>query len=140
MKKRFMKLMVVTLVLMLALSSAVVSFGAEPAGIKVQYNGQNVTFEDAVPQIIDGRTMVPFRQILETMGAKVTYDQKTKTVFAVTDELEFQFVIGSKDIQIKKDGVTTVKKSDVAPFIDKATNRTYVAARFMAESMGNSVG
>lgn len=140
MKRKFSKLSVIALALILALSSVVVSFGAEPDGIKVQYNGEDIIFKDAVPQIIDNRTMVPFRQVLETMGAEVDYDKATKTVSAVTDDLEIQFTIGSKDIQVIKDGVTTIKQTDVAPSIDKATNRTFVAIRFVAESMGNFVG
>ena len=59
--------------------------------------------------------MVPFRQILETMGAEVSYDKATKTVSAVTDDLEIKFAVGSKDIHVTKDGVTTIKQTDVAP-------------------------
>jgi hypothetical protein len=139
-KKKFSKLTVIALVLVLVLSSAVVSFGAGPSGIQVQYNGEIINFEDAVPKLIDGRTMVPYRQIVETMGAEVGYDNNTSTVSAVTDELEIKFVIGSKDIHITKDGVTTIKQTDVAPFVDMATYRTYVPVRFLAETMGNYVG
>jgi len=140
MRRKFSKLSIFALVIILVLSSVVVCFGADPDGITVQYNGENVVFEDAKPKIIDNRTMVPFRQILETMGAEVSYDKAAKTVSAVTDDLEIKFAVGSKDIHVTKDGVTTIKQTDVAPLIDKTTNRTYVAARFIAESMGNFVG
>jgi hypothetical protein len=83
--------------------------------------------------------MVPFRQILETMGAEVSYDNATKTVMAKTDEMELNFAVGSTDIKVIKNGETTVKKTDVAPFIEKATGRTLVGARFMAEALGNTV-
>jgi hypothetical protein len=75
MRRKFSKLSIFALVIILVLSSVVVCFGADPDGITVQYNGENVVFEDAKPKIIDNRTMVPFRQILETMGAEVSYDQ-----------------------------------------------------------------
>lgn len=140
MKKKLVKFLVLTLILTLVLANATLVFAAETPGIRVQYNGQNIVFTDAVPKIVEGRTMVPFRQVLETMGAQVSYDQPTKTVMVKTEDLQFQFTIGSKDITITKDGVTTVKKTDVAPFIDKGTNRTLVGARFVAEAMGNSVG
>ena len=140
MKKKLVRLLAMTLVTALVLANAAVAFAAETPKIQVQYNGQNITFIDAVPQIVDGRTMVPFRQVLETMGAQVSYDQPTKTVMVKTEDLQFHFTIGSKDIHITKDGVTTVKKTDVAPFIEKGTNRTLVGVRFMAEAMGNSVG
>ena len=128
------------LVLTLILASAVTAVAAEKPGIQVQYNGKNITFTDAVPKIVDGRTMVPFRQILETMGAEVSYDKATKTVTAKTDEMELKFAVGSKDINVIQNGKTTVKKTDVAPFIDKGTGRTLVGARFMAEALGNTVG
>ena len=35
---------------------------------------------DAAPFIEDSRTLVPVRFISEALGAKVTYDEKTKTV------------------------------------------------------------
>jgi len=140
MKNTLVKLLVLTLIVTLGLANATVVFGAETPNIKVQYNGQGVIFTDAVPKIVDGRTMVPFRQILETMGAQVTYDQPSKTVTAKTQDLQFSFAIGSTDIHITKDGVTTVKKTDVAPFIEKGSNRTLVGARFVAEAMGNMVG
>lgn len=145
MKKTLRNLLVIAMVLALSLSGTAVAFAdgttAAPAnsGINVQYNGENIAFTDAAPQIVNGRTMVPFRQILETMGAEVTYDNPTKTVLAVKKDMEFSFTIGGTDITIKRDGKTSVKKMDVAPFIDKKTNRTYVPARFMAESMNYSV-
>ena len=140
MKKTLAKILALTLVLTLMLASAVTAVAAEQPGIQVQYNGKNIAFTDAVPKIVDGRTMVPFRQILETMGAEVSYDNATKMVTAKTDEMELKFAVGSKDINVIQNGTTTVKKTDVAPFIDKGTGRTLVGARFMAEALGNTVG
>ena len=123
MKKTLAKILALTLVLTLMLASAVTAVAAEQPGIQVQYNGKNIAFTDAVPKIVDGRTMVPFRQILETMGAEVSYDNATKMVTAKTDEMELKFAVGSKDINVIQTGTTTVKKTDVAPFIDKGTVR-----------------
>jgi len=137
MKRALCKLFVIVLVLMHSLSGTAAA--AVNTGIGAQYNGQDIVFTDAAPKIINGRTMVPFRQILETMGATVTFDQQTQRVLVSKPDVEFSFIIGGTDITIKKDGAATVKKMDVAPFLDQQTNRTYVSARFMAESMGNSV-
>ena len=137
MKRALCKLFVIVLVLMHSLSGTAAA--AVNTGIGAQYNGQDIVFTDAAPKIINGRTMVPFRQILETMGATVTFDQQTQRVLVSKPDVEFSFMIGGTDITIKKDGAATVKKMDVAPFLDQQTNRTYVSARFMAESMGNSV-
>lgn len=55
---------------------------ARPSGVSVQVNGKNVTFPNASPAVINGRTMVPMRAVLETLGAEVDYDGETKTVQA----------------------------------------------------------
>jgi hypothetical protein len=111
-----------------------------PAAIKVQYNGENIIFKDAVPKIINGRTMVPFRQILEEMGAVVSYDLVSKIVSVSKDQLKMSFKIGGNEITLIDGGKTNIIHMDVAPFVDPKTFRTYVSARFMAESLGYSVG
>ncbi|MDD2216727.1 MAG: copper amine oxidase N-terminal domain-containing protein, partial [Eubacteriales bacterium] len=143
MKKTFKVLLVATLIVTLILVGTVLAFGTEStqeAEIKVQFNGENILFTDASPKIINGRTMVPFRQILETMGAIVTYDKQTNTVLAKSAQMELSFVIGETDITITKDNKTVIKKMDVAPFVDGKLGRTYVPVRFMAESMSYIVG
>ncbi|WP_353681841.1 copper amine oxidase N-terminal domain-containing protein [Pelotomaculum sp. PtaB.Bin117] len=37
-------------------------------------------FIDVAPEIVDGRTFVPLRFVAEALGAKVTWDERTKTV------------------------------------------------------------
>ena len=136
-------LLVTILILSLVLAGTFTAFGTEPTKateIKVQFNGENVLFTDASPKIINGRTMVPFRQILETMGATVTYDQQTNTVLSKLAQIEFSFIIGETDLTITKDNKTVIKKMDVAPFVDGKPGRTYVPVRFMAESLGYNVG
>ena len=62
-------LLIATLVLSLVFSGTATSFAAATtpaaAAIRVIYDGNYISFKDAVPKIINGRTMVPFRQILE---------------------------------------------------------------------------
>jgi hypothetical protein len=142
-KKYLKKLLVVTLIVILAMSGTVTAFGTESLSqteIKVQYNGKDIAFADAAPKIINGRTMVPFRQVLETMGAEVTYIEATRTVIAKKEQIEFIFKIGGTDITINENGKTVVKKMDVIPYLDTKLKRTYVPARFMAESLGYFVG
>jgi hypothetical protein len=143
MKKSVKRVLLTTLMILMVFSATFTAFGAEasaPASIQVLYDGQYITFKDAVPQIVNGRTMVPFRQILEEMGMTVDYEAATRTVTAVNDALSLSFQIGGSDINIEKDGQNIVKKMDVVPFIEPATSRTFVSARFMAESLGYNVG
>ena len=68
--KLFMKkILAVTLTVTLILSGTVTAFGADSKGIKVQYNGEDITASGAA-KIVDGRVMVPLRQTLESMGAE----------------------------------------------------------------------
>lgn len=135
---RIMKnLLVVIMIAALTLSGSLTAFAADSNGIRVQYNGKYITNADNA-KIIDGRVMVPFRQVFESMGADVTYDSKTKTIQAKTDDKEISFTAGSADITIVENGVSTVKKMDVKPFVDKKS--AYVPVRFIAESMGFCVG
>ncbi|NLY71791.1 MAG: copper amine oxidase N-terminal domain-containing protein [Clostridiales bacterium] len=141
MKRIIKKLLITALILTLILSTAVTVFAADTkddTGIKVQYNGEYVEFTDAHPKLINGRTMVPFRQIFETMGAEVHYDDGKVT--AIKDNIEISFVIGEKELTITEDGETKTSTMDVAPFLDTQIDRTYVPVRFMAENLGYIVG
>ena len=53
----------------LALSLSLPALAAEEPAIQVQLDGQNLTFTDAVPQVKDQRTFLPFRAVFEAMGA-----------------------------------------------------------------------
>jgi len=143
--KKFSRILLITaLVITLVLGGAGASFAASaPAGgsgIQVVYDGNYIVFKDAAPKIVNGRTMVPFRQILEDMGTVVSYDNQTKVVSAQKGNMSFSFKIGGSDITINDGTATTIRKMDVVPFVDSKTNRTYVPARFMAETLGYSVG
>ena len=103
---------------------------AEP--IKVYLDGELLVF-DVQPQIINDRTMVPMRVIFEALGAKVDWNDKTKTITATKDGLVVKTTIGDKNIY-----VNGVKKTmDVAPVI--VNGRTLVPVRFVSEALGCDV-
>jgi hypothetical protein len=105
----------------------------------VQYNGKNITGTEAA-KIMDGRVLVPFRQILESMGAEVSYDSVSKIIKAKTADREISFSAKDENITIMDDGVSSTVKMDVKPWIDKSKNRIYVPVRPLAESLGYGVG
>ncbi|WP_051280482.1 stalk domain-containing protein [Anaerovorax odorimutans] len=140
MKKSFKIFIVVALILSLTLSGTITALASDSNAIKVQYNGENIAFTDAYAKIVNGRVMVPLRQTLEAMGADITYDSKTKTISAKTNEKEISFAVGEKNITVIQNGNKSIKNMDVASFVDKTSNRTYVPVRFIAESMDYCVG
>lgn len=168
MGKLFRKMLALTLVVAMLMSGAVTAFAADDVAAAanddksllmtweeidaydmpqapsqkpaVMLNGDYVAFDDAVPVNVNGRVMVPFRAILEALGATVSYDKDTKEISAVLGDRSISFYAGKADIKIEENGEVSKITMDVVPFIDAYTQRTYVSTRFAAEAFGLSVG
>ncbi len=110
----------------------------ETSGIQVQLDGKNLSFTDAIPQIKDQRTFLPFRAVFEAMGAKV--DNQGDVITAAKDGRTVTMTLGSSQATVTENGVSTSLSMDVAPYVDNATWRTYVPVRFAAQAMGCAVG
>lgn len=107
--------------------------GYADEGITVTLNGDKIEF-DVQPQLINDRTMVPFRKIFEAMGAYVDWYGDTQTVVAIKDDKVVTAKINDNNLYIN--GVA--KTLDVPSMI--IDGRTLVPARFVAESFGANVG
>lgn len=102
--------------------------------VMVTVDNRIMTFPDAQPFMdSNNRTLVPIRFISEELGAKVNWDEKTKTVSIEQDEKNIEMKLGSS--QIKLDGQT--KQMDTAPISKQ--NRTFVPLRFVSEGLGVNV-
>jgi len=100
--------------------------------IRVILNGTELTF-DVMPQLIDGRTLVPMRRIFESMGAEVDWNGDTQTVTATQDDNIIIMQIDNPVISVN--GVDT--ELDVPPqLID---GRTLVPVRAVAEGLNADV-
>ncbi len=126
MKHTGKKILALTLALMMLFALAAVAAPAD-TGITVVLDGKALAFTDAAPQLQDGRT---FRTVFEAMGAQVSFESATRTVTAQRSGVTVQFVIGSSDVQVTKDGKTETVKTDAAPYIDAASGRTLIPVRF----------
>ncbi len=97
----------------------------------VYVDGKQVEF-DAQP-IIDSssnRTLVPFRQIFEALGAEVWFDSSLKSAFGQKEELTIELPVNQK-VAYKNNNQIQL---DVAT---RAVNgRTMVPLRFISESLG----
>ena len=146
--KRMRRITAVLAAVMMVFSLNIASFAedysADPTiyteGYHVMLNGEYVTFTDAVPVNKQGRIMVPFRAILEALGAKVDWIDETRTVTAKTDDTFISFRVGQPNIDVTKNGEKSVKVMDVVPYIDPSNDRTYVSTRFVSEALGFTVG
>ncbi|MBT1278882.1 stalk domain-containing protein [Thermoanaerobacter sp. CM-CNRG TB177] len=112
--------------------SILIPISAQAANITIAINGQNVVFEQK-PVIKNGTTLVPMRAFFETLGAKVNWEEKTKTVTAFRGETTVQFIIGHKIAKVNGKSYELV----VAPQI--INGYTYVPLRFVGEALGYEV-
>jgi len=88
---------------------------------------------NTVPVIVKGRTLLPIRALIETMGGSVGWDDNTKKV---TIKLKNTTIV----LTINKNQATVngkAKEMDVAPQI--INSRTMVPLRFVTEQLGCQV-
>ena len=100
--------------------------------ISVTFNKKPIEFEVA-PQIIDERTMVPLRAIFETLGAKVDWNDQTKTVTSTKNNTTVKITIGSNILN--KNG-TKIELDVPAQIVD---GFTLVPVRAISEAFGCKV-
>lgn len=116
------------------LSASAHVFAAD-SSINVVVDGQPLAFTDAMPQLKDDRTYVPYRAVFEALDATVNFDSATNTVTAQRDGLSVSFVIGSSQVTIAENGQSETIQTDAATYIDPETNRTMVPVRFAAQAL-----
>jgi hypothetical protein len=105
---------------------------AESKDIQVSLNGKEVAF-DVKPEYRNQRTYVPFRKLLEALGATVTWNQETQTATAVKDGLSLTISLGSQEILMKGHSLTM----DVPVILTE--DRTLVPLRYVAQALGARV-
>jgi len=102
------------------------------------YNNAVIGAEGSKPYITDGRTMLPFRYLLEQIGATVNYDEATRTVTTEKNDISIAFSLDDVYLDITKNGQTERVMQDVKNEIKD--DRVYVPIRFMAEAFDLNVG
>jgi len=95
----------------------------------MQVNGMPVAM-DAAPFIKDGRTLLPIRALIETLGGTVQWNAQTKTATVALGSRTMVLTVGSTKALVNGSPVTL----DVAPMIVKG--RTFLPLRAVAENLG----
>lgn len=106
--------------------------------INILYNDSVIQYSDVKPINTEGRVMIPFRVVLESMGATVEYDDAQRLVTAVKDDTEIKFTLMDDTIYINKNGENSTITMDTPMII--VEDRTLVPIRFMSEALGMQVG
>lgn len=111
---------------------AVPVYGAEDRPIRVMVDGAELAF-DVDPVIENDRTLVPMRLIFEALGAKVDWDEATRTALAVKGDVKISITIDSAELM----------KNSKAVALDAPARliggRTLVPVRAVSEGMGAKV-
>lgn len=81
---------------------------------------------DTEPMVVNDRTMIPLRFVVENFGGKVEWDRETKEIIIYIGDTELKMQVG-----------TVIEGYGVAPFIQN--DRTLVPLRYIAETIGANV-
>lgn len=122
-----MKKIVWSIILICMLSST--SFGED---IHIEVNDEIMTFENS-PYIIDDRTMVPLKFIMDTLGYRVEWLAETKQVKMIRGQKSILLTIGEEQIYVNDQVYVT----DVVPRIIE--DRTYVPLAIITRATGADV-
>lgn len=133
-KRRILSWILASLMTILILGTNVI-VAEEP--VKVTIDGKLIQFT-VPPTIINGKTLVPFRTIFESLGAEVDWDNEEKIALGAKDGVGIALQIGNKTAIIFTDtGEAYELTLEVAPAI--INNTTMVPARVVAETLGSTV-
>ncbi|MCR8656912.1 copper amine oxidase N-terminal domain-containing protein [Paenibacillus endoradicis] len=125
-------ILLLLIVTLLPLGSFANASGSGSPEITVSIDGRFVSF-DVPPQMINGRVMVPLRPIFEGLGAKVEWNDKTQTVTGNKGSISVVLILNEKKATVN--GKTIALDAPSA----QIKGRTFVPARFVAESLGADV-
>jgi hypothetical protein len=99
--------------------------------------GSNIVL-DAVPVIVEGRTLVPIRAVVESLGGTVAWDAGSQTVTITLGTTQLKLVIGRSTALVN--GKSTAIDSTNPKVVSLIQNgRTMLPLRFVAESLGADV-
>ncbi|WP_434641837.1 stalk domain-containing protein [Thermoanaerobacterium thermosaccharolyticum] len=128
MYKKFLSVLL-TVLLLLSFASPTQTYADN---ITIIINGQNVTFAQQ-PIIKNGTTLVPMRAFFEALGAKVDWDQSTRTVAGTRDNTTVQLTIGSKIGKVNGQNHALAVEAQII------NGYTYIPLRFVGEALGDEV-
>ncbi|MBA4364829.1 MAG: hypothetical protein C0398_02340 [Coprothermobacter sp.] len=107
-------------------------------GLPTMNVGSSAVVLDAPPVIVEGRTLVPIRAVVESLGGSVAWDAASRTVTILLEGTELTLVIGKSRALVN--GTSTpvdATNPKVVPLI--LNSRTMLPLRFIAESLGADV-
>ncbi len=102
--------------------------------VTVSVKGEPVTFTGGKPLVQDESVLVPFRAVLEKMGATVSYEAASHQINAKQGTHTVQMSPGSKAVKV--DG----REYNLKTPPKEVAGTVYIPLRFVSESLGAKVG
>jgi hypothetical protein len=107
--------------------------------IKIVIDGQVSSYTDA-PLIVNARTMLPLREVLANLGVAnddehIIWNNEKRMVTIVTNSKTIVLQIDNPTAIVNGEEITL----DVSPMIYSKISRTYIPARFVAETLDKKV-
>ncbi len=100
---------------------------------RIVTNGDSGKELDVAPCIIDGNVMIPFRAVFEALGAVISWDAETKTVFAVRTDSVIVLQIGQSVMYVNEGRL----ELDAPTVI--SNDRTLISIDSVSKAFGNNV-
>ncbi len=108
-------------------------------GNKTMYVNNSPQQIDVAPTIIEGRTLLPIRYVVEPLGAKIFWDDVEKRVTIEFKDITIDLWIGKNIAKVNgKYKAIDPNNPKVVPLI--ISGRTMLPVRFVAENLGCDVG
>ena len=137
--KKFYSFIIMVLVFTLLTSTTAYASSAK-SNIKVTVNNKTVQY-NVKPYVKGKDVMVPLQQTAQSLGAKVTWDKKSKTAWVNFDSMNIEIPLGKKEIYIHRtadfSGIPEVVKLNTP--IVRVKNKIVVPAINFFGSIGMSV-
>ncbi len=126
---------------MISIIMLMTSFVITPAvyansDVSVYLDGKIVSFE-VEPCIINGRTLVPFRDILEAADISVSWDNEARLSVAAKGSTSIWISVDNNIMTVQKGDTSYVSKLEVAPCI--ISDRTFIPIKPVAQVFDMSV-
>jgi len=104
-------------------------------GNKLMYVNENPVRIDTAPVIIEGRTLLPIRWVVEPLGANVNWNSKERKVTISLNTTTIELWIGKNIAKVNgKDVQIDPNNSKVVPVI--INSRSMLPVRFVSENLG----
>jgi hypothetical protein len=123
------------------LTTTASAMNGTPVNINVTVNGTQVVFEDQQPIILNDRTLLPVRGVMEAMGKTVSWDEENNRAIVTDGITTVSLGIGDETMlkTTVTDGLSATESITLDSVPVNVNDRTLLPIRAVAESFGATV-